>query len=87
MKKFTRVVIKSPIVAIQLVIYFYMTWFGIRAIFQIFGNKYIEWIYTIGLIYSLGLTIAALFKTINTEPGYVTPELVEKLKNQLLLPR
>ena len=87
MKKFMRVFIRSPVVAIQLAIYLYMTWFGIRAIFQIFSNKYIEWIYTVGLIYNLGLTLASLIKTVNTEPGYVSPELVEKLKNQLLIPR
>ena len=39
MKKFMRVFIRSPVVAIQLAIYLYMTWFGIRAIFQIFSKS------------------------------------------------
>ena len=33
MKKFLTVIVKSPYVATQLVIYIYMTIFGIRAIF------------------------------------------------------
>ena len=87
MKTFLTVLVKSPFVAVQIAIYVYMTLFGIGAIFQIFSNHYFQWIYAMGILYNLGLTLVALYKTIQTEPGCVSSELIEKLKNQLLLPR
>ena len=77
----------SPSIIIQLAIYIYMTVFGMRAVFQIFSNQYIEWTYALGMLYNLGLTMVALLRCVSTEPGYVTTALVEKLKNQLLVPR
>ena len=71
----------SPTIIVQLAIYIYMTVFGMKAIFQIFSNSYIEWTYALGILYNLGLTLSALLRTVSTEPGYVTTALVEKLKN------
>ena len=44
----------------------------------------VPWSYIIGMIYTLVLALVAMIRVFTTEPGNVTPALIEKLKNQLL---
>ena len=64
-----------------------MTFFGVKACFQVFDWWLMQWSYALGIIYTQLMLLVSLVKTFTTEPGNVTSALVEKLKNQLLLPR
>lgn len=48
---------------------------------------FIQWSYSVYLLWTLLLCLVSLMRTFMTEPGKVTPALVDKLKNQLLLPK
>jgi len=79
--------IGSPLVVIQLAVFIYMTFFGIKACFQVFQNDYLRWTYVVGIFYTLVFMVVSLIKTFMTEPGNVTASLIEKIKNQLLIPK
>ena len=86
-KKLKALVIGSPLVAIQLAVFIYMTIFSVQACFQVFENVYVQWFYAVGIVYNLMMLVVSLVKTFLTEPGNVTAALIEKLKNQLLIPK
>ena len=70
-------------IVIQLALFFYMTYFGLQATFRVFAGSgpLAQWSYTLFIVFNLILVVAALMKTYMTEPGNVTPALIEKLKN------
>ena len=86
-KKYCTLVKTSPLVVMQLALFVYMGIVGIDVTFRAFDNDMIVYSYSIGIIYTLLLAVVSIFKTFGTDPGNVSAALIEKLKNQLLLPR
>lgn len=86
-KKLKEVLIGSPLVLVQIALLIYMAIFGIKACFQVFGSSLVQWTYSFGILYTLVFALVSLIRVFITEPGKVSPALVEKLKNQLLLPK
>ena len=80
-KKCSKLVMGSPLVLIQTALFIYMSIFCIKAIFRVFETPFVQWSYSMYLLWTLLLCFVSLVRTFITEPGKVTPALVEKLKN------
>ncbi len=80
-KKIKAVLLGSPFVFLQIALFIYMAIFGIRAIFQVIDAPFLQWCYTLSILYTLVLALVSLIRVFITEPGKVTPALIEQLKN------
>lgn len=58
-----------------------MAVFSLEAVWQAFESNITKWFYSSAIIYNSIFAITAMFKTFMTEPGKVTPALLDKLKN------
>ena len=72
--------IGSPVVIAQICALVYMSIYGVIVTTKTFDNFYIQVFYGSGIVYTLIWALISMYKVLFTEPGNVTPALVEKLK-------